>query len=308
MDKRFGSLWTIALTTALLLMALPLVALAQGGYRTFEGEHAPVWNLKASRGRLIGGYGDNFNYDGSKVVDIGGEAEARLDVDKDTGLATATFTGTINPEQGKTYTGEIKLVYKQFQGEMPFQEGGIADFIYLHGDTGQGGPVMPTIRGFVSAWGPADVFVNGELVYQGLAGHVMLTERARDLTTNVIYADAGRTTPYSPKEPAKGYIVAPDEWELHFVAHSEAEDPNNFPPNTVWIHLNFATVEEVAAVPAVLPATGDAQPLGVSLWMPFAALLAGLALLGLGIGLRRRALARPLPIEVSSPDPDPDTR
>ncbi|HIE26933.1 TPA: hypothetical protein EYP66_06575 [Candidatus Poribacteria bacterium] len=54
--------------------------------------------------------------------------------------------------------------------------------------------------------------------YEGLDGHMMLTERSRDVTTHAIYADATRTSFYSPMEPTKGFIAAPDEKELHFVA------------------------------------------------------------------------------------------
>ncbi|MEE8391223.1 MAG: hypothetical protein V3S14_10570, partial [Anaerolineae bacterium] len=266
-------------------VTIPLIAEAQEGYQEFEGQHDSVWRLKASNGRLIGGYGDNFSYDGSKVVAVPGEAQVLLDVGKDTGTMSVTFTGTINPEKDRTYSGEIKLVYNQFMGTMPFMEGGVADFVILHGDSGQEAPVVPKIRTFLATWGPADLYVNGELVYQGLGGHMMLTERSRDLTTNAIYADAGRTAFYSPMEPSKGYIVAPDEWELHFVAHTFVKDPNNFPGHTVWIHLNFGTVEDLPA-PAVLPETGGAQSIGSGLWVALLA-LGGLALLGLGIGLRR---------------------
>lgn len=283
MHRKLNLVRIVVLLASLLLVGIPLVAAAQEAYLTFEGQHDPVWSLKASNGRLIGGYGDNFSYDGSKVVAVEGEAEVLADIGQDTGTMSATFTGTINPEKDKTYTGEIKLVYSQFMGMMPFQEGGVADFVYVHGDTGQGPPVMPKVRTFLGSWGPADVYVNGDLVYSGLGGHMMLTERSRDLTTNAIYADADRTAFYSPMDPSKGYIAAPDEWEVHFVAHSTVEDPDNFPPHTVWIYLNFGTVEEL---PATLPVTGGTAPT-----IPYPALLvvvAGLLLLGGGLVLRRR--------------------
>ncbi len=286
--KRSSLAWLVALGISLLLVAIPLGAAAQESYMEFEGEHDPVWYVKGTDGLLIGGYGDNFSYDGSKVVPIGGEAEVLVDVDKDTGTASATFNGTINPEKDKTYTGEIKLVYTEFVGMLPFQEGGVADFVYVHGDTGQGPPVMPKLRTSLGSWGLVDLYVDGELVYQGLDGHVMLTERSRDTTTYAIYADAERSAFYSPMEPSKGYIVAPDEWELHFTAHSEAEDPDNFPPNTVWIHLNFTTVEEMAP-PDTLPETGATSTI------PYLALLAavaGLLLLGGGLVLYPLATAK----------------
>jgi len=283
MIRKLSFVWSLLVVLSMLI--LPAVA-AQEDYLAFEGQHDPVWSLKASDGLLIGGYGDNFSYDGSRVVAIGGEAEVLVDVDLDTGTASATFTGTINPEKDKTYSGEIKLVYNQFMGMMPFQEGGVADFVYVHGDTGQGPPVMPKLRTFLGSWGLVDVYVNGELVYQGLDGHVMLTARSRDLTTYAIYANADRTAFYSPMDPSKGYIVAPDEWELHFTAHSDVEDANNFPPHTVWIHLNFGTVEELP--PATLPVTGGDAPDASIPYLPLLAAAAGLLLIGGGLVLRRR--------------------
>jgi hypothetical protein len=212
----------------------------------FEGEHDPVWHLEATSPLLIGGYGDNFNYAGDMTVPYEGEAEVLLDAEQDTGTMVATFTGTINPEKDKTYTGEIKLVYNVTPTDGPaFWEGGVADFIFLHGDTGQGPPVMPKIRSFASAWGPADLYVDDQLIYEGLDGHMMFTERSRDVTTLAIYADDTRTSFYSPMEPSKGFIAAPDERELHFVAHSTVPDENNFPPDSVWIHLNFQDVTEL---------------------------------------------------------------
>lgn len=88
------------------------------------------------------------------------------------------------------------------------------------------------------------------------------------------------------EEPSKGYIVAPDEWELHFTAHSDVEDPNNFPPHSVWIHLNFGTVEELP--PATLPVTGGDAPDASIPYLPLLAAATGLLLIGGGLVLRRR--------------------
>ena len=202
------------------------------------------WNLKASNGLLIGGYGDNFVYDGKAVVPVGGEASVDVNADKNTGYMEAVFDGTITPEKGKTYTGEIKLVYEKFSEGSDFWEGGVADFIYLHGDTGQEAPVMPKVETYLASWGPVDVFIDGEKIYDDLVGHMMYTEGSRDRETYAIYKSDG-TSYYSPKEPADSSIAHPDRKELHFVAHTTEPDKGNFPPHTVWIHLNFQDVEEM---------------------------------------------------------------
>lgn len=214
--------------------------------QSFPGAHEAVWYVVGMKPHLIGGYGDNFNYSGDKVTPLTGEATVFVDAEQDTGIMIVTVQGTIQPEKDKTYTGEIMLVYKVLpKPKAPaFQEGGVADFIYLHGDSKQGPPVMPKVRTFLGAWALADLYVDGKLVYKDLDGHMMFTERSRDPETQAIYADASKTTIYSPKTPGKGYVIDPEGRELHFVAHSMEEDPDNFPPNTVWIHLNFEEAKE----------------------------------------------------------------
>ena len=236
----------------ILVALLSVSAFAQDAVLEFEGSHQPAWHLKGSSPFLIGGYGHNFVYDGSNVVPLEGEAHVIVDANTDTGTMTVVVEGTIHPERDKTYTGRIELVYRVGHSDGPaFQEGGVADFIYVHGDTEQGPPVMPRTRAFLAGWAAADLYVNGELVYEGLDGHMMYTERSRDTTTQAVYADAERTTFYSPMEPSKGYIVDPEGRDLHFVAHSLVEDPDNFPGHTVWIHLNFEEVVEVGTPTAV---------------------------------------------------------
>lgn len=231
------------LVMALLLLVPSITKAAEQKVLGFEGKHAPVWYLKATRPYLIGGYGDNFNYDGSRVSPLLGTAEAALDAEKETGEMVVRITGTINPEKGKTYTGDITIYFHPVKGGPPFFEGGVADFIYIHGDTKQGPPVMPKTRTFLAAWGKADIYVNGRLVYKDLDGHMMYTERIRDRITKAIY-NHDRSGYYNPRNPSDYSVAAPDERELHFVAHSEKKDPGNFPPNTVWIHLNFENVRD----------------------------------------------------------------
>jgi hypothetical protein len=249
MKKLSFSLSKIVSASAVLLILSSWAALAEGSqeqsdYMTFEGRHRDVWKLEASSGLLIGGYGDNFNYDGSKVVPIEGTAAVELNARKNTGLMEVNFAGTITPEKGKTYTGDIRILYEEFDEGSEFWEGGVADFVWLHGDTGQEAPVMPRVRAYLSTWGPADIYVNGELIYEDLVGHMMYTEGSRDKESFAIY-NADRSGFYSPKDSANGSIAHPDETEIHFVAHTVEPDDGNFPPHTVWLHLNFRDVKEL---------------------------------------------------------------
>jgi hypothetical protein len=186
------------------------------GYKSFPGHHIDYWKLKAHDGLLIGGYGDNIADSGEGVVPVGGKAWVEVDARKNTGKMKVVFRGTINPEAGKSYTGEIKLVYDRFEEGSDFLEGGLADYVYLPGNTRQEAPVMPGFKADLASRGPVDVFVDGELLYDDLAGHMMYTE--------------GK--------------------ELHFVAHTDDPDEGDFPPHTVWIQLNFLSVEELPFSPS----------------------------------------------------------
>lgn len=227
----------IALT---LLVGVP--AFSQS-YQSFSGSHSAQWNVVASDGLLIGGYGDNFVYDGEDITPVGGVGIVDVNARRNTGRMTATFYGTIEPERGESYTGEIRLVYDNFSGGPAFMEGGITDFVYLHGATGQEAPVMPRLRSYLASWGDVDIYVDGEMIYEDLVGHTMLTEGARDRRTYAIYDSSGEGF-YSPRNASDSSIANPNTRAMHFVAHSTEPDSNNFPPHTVWLHLNFQTVEE----------------------------------------------------------------
>ena len=210
-------------------------------YMTTEGSHGDVWKLEATDPLLIGGYGDNFVYDGETVVPLEGKATVNVNGKKNEGSMIAEFYGTITPEAGVSYTGNIRIEYTEFSEGSDFWEGGIADYVMLHGDTGQEAPVMPEVITPLASWGPANVYVDDEMVYENLVGHMMYTEGSRDRDTYAIY-NQDKTGFYSPKDPGDSSIAHPDEMELHFVAHTVDPDTGNFPPHTIWLHLNYLTV------------------------------------------------------------------
>ncbi len=245
--KRFHA---ILLWSAVVLITATGALFAEGSkekvdYMTFSGSHSDIWKLEARKPLLIGGYGDNFSYSGEKVQPGEGSATVNLDAETNTGTMEVNFRGTINPELDKTYSGDIRIVYSTFIEGSDFWEGGVADFVYLHGDTKQEAPVMPKVKTFLATWGPADIYVNGKLIYENLIGHMMYTEGSRDRETFAVYNRDG-TGFYSPMAPGDFSIANPDRKELHFVAHTSVEDTGNFPPHTVWLHLNFQEVEDAS--------------------------------------------------------------
>ena len=229
-----------------IFMSLPLFTegtAEETEYLSFSGRHQAEWRLDATDPLLIGGYGDNFAYDGKMVKPLDGNAFIDINAESNRGRMEAVFNGTINPEKDKTFSGEIKLVYNKFSEGPAFFEGGIADFIYLHGDTSQEAPVMPRIKSYLASWGTVDVYVDENLIYKDLVGHMMYTEGSRDRDNYAIYNN-DRSGFYSAGDPSNGSIAEPGKSELHFVAHTTEADSGNFPPHTVWIHLNYLNVTE----------------------------------------------------------------
>lgn len=240
--------------TIMVLSVAALSAYAVAGARA-------TWVLRGSEGIIIGGYSDNFDYGGGNTRAIEGDIKLQVNAENDVGSVVtkviAPPSDPINPEAGVYLTGEVKIVMNHFSGPMPFMEGGIADDIFVHGATGQGPPVMPKVKTFLGGWGTADVYVSDLLTYTGLDAHFMYSDGARDSDLKV-WLDAAKTTLWSPMHGMMGSdgYTDPNDRELHIVAHSTTPDPGNFPPHTVWFHLNFEEVEVKVSPPeAVLSIT-----------------------------------------------------
>jgi len=70
----------------------------------------------------------------------------------------------------------------------------------------------------------------------------MYTEQARRSADEGYRVMRDDSTVYSPALADKTRFTDLASGELHIVAHSAVADPDNFPPQFYWIHLNFADV------------------------------------------------------------------
>jgi len=97
---------------------------------------------------------------------------------------------------------------------------GIAQNVYLHGDTGGGAPIFPTVFTYLAAWGFTHVTLDGEPFHNkyGLPGperwvsHVMLTEGVR-MDDGTVRALGGEI--YNPARHKAVGAVDPADMELH---------------------------------------------------------------------------------------------
>jgi len=138
---------------------------------------------------------------------------------------------------------------------------GIAQNVYLHGDTGGGTPIFPTVFTYLAAWGFTRVTLDGEpfLNKYGLPGperwvsHTMLTEGVRN-DDGTVRALGGEI--YVPKRHKTVGAVDPADLELHLEFMDErfpTVKGNNPAMFAFQYHLVFEDV--------VLQLTESQQPL-----------------------------------------------
>ena len=200
------------------------------------------WRLEATGVRIIGGYGNNFAYDGENVRWLEGNAQIELDPNNGTGrivieVETTNESGPIRYSKDANWHGRIRIV--QLLNTREMEDARIVEDQMLHGDSGNEAPVMPTIYNYFATWGPSKIWVNGEEVVPMVGSHTMFSEQARGPDGSI---KNGSGMLYSPMAPVKTGFVSPDQTEFHFVAHTMQPDQNNFPPHTAWIHLHFSNV------------------------------------------------------------------
>lgn len=199
---------------------------------------------------------DSFLWDGEGIVPIKGSAKVKIDPVANTGEIKAkwedaegnkweykqtTFTDPGHPTGLKVGpgAGDTQLII----GDP------VTTNVYLHGDTGAGGPVLPTVFNLLTTWGPAEITLNGQpfdTPFDGpvplWAGHTMLTEGVRNDSGEVLLTNGDI---FSMAQAGNG-VTYGDELEFHIVFH-DAGGPivegNVPPPLAFFYHVTFSDIE-----------------------------------------------------------------
>ena len=242
-DKSTPTLRRVALLA--LVTAVTTIAAAAAPSSGPTQKQKDVWKIEADNARIIGGYGDNFAYDGENVRPLDGTAHMTVDPENGTAqleirVQTTEESGSIQFSKDKSFEGDIRIVQQLDTSKMKMAR--IETDTYLHGSTGNEAPVMPNIYNYFATWGPAKVFVNGEEVIPMIGSHTMFSEQARG-EDGKIANEQGQV--YSPMAAEKTGFTDPSETEFHFVAHTTEPDQDNFPPHTGWMHLHFSNVKVI---------------------------------------------------------------
>ena len=184
------------------------------------------WVLSGGRvyqvGRLEDPPGwDHIGNDAANVHAVEGTVEIDVNEIDNTGRFVARLEV---PE------GELLIEMDRFFEFSPCQNGGVAAFIYEHGDSGCGDTNWPKTLLYLAGWGFGHATLNGSALHDEYQIHFMVTQGVRDRESfEVDY-------PLLNKRSAAG-AVNPASIQLDFFIRSPEGDARNNPTREVFDHF-----------------------------------------------------------------------
>jgi hypothetical protein len=164
---------------------------------------------------------DHMGNDASNVHPV----EGRVDIDVDEIKNTGRFVARL-----KVPEGDLVLEFDRFHEFNSCQNGGVAAYIYEHGDSGCGDANWPKTFIHVAGWGYGHATLNGKLLYENHEMHFMVTQGIRDRKTlQVNYPLLNKKSPAGEVNPATQ--------QLDFYIRSPEVDPRNNPTRKVFDHF-----------------------------------------------------------------------
>jgi hypothetical protein len=163
---------------------------------------------------------DHMGDDASSLRAVGGT----IDVDVDEIANTGTFRATLDLPEGR-----YVVTIDRFEEFSPCQNGGIAAWLFEHGDAGCGDANWPKSILYVAGWGWGGATLDGETLYEDYQVHFMVTQGMRDRETLQVHPD--RT------EPTGGGAVNPAAMQLDFYIRSPETNEANHPSREVFDHF-----------------------------------------------------------------------
>jgi hypothetical protein len=126
--------------------------------------------------------------------------------------------------------GSLVIEMDRFHEFSPCQDGGIAAFIFEHGDSGCGDSNWPKSLLYIAGWGFGHATLNGRRLYDEYQMHFMLTQGMRDRATlKVNYPLLNKKSPAGAVNPATQ--------QLDFYIRSPEVDERNNPARKVFDHF-----------------------------------------------------------------------
>ncbi len=148
-----------------------------------------------------------------------------VDIDVDEIENTGTFTAHLRlPE------GEMVITMDRFHQFSACQDGGVAAYLYEHGDSGCGDSNWPKTFGFIAGWGYGHATLDGRPLYSDYEVHFMVTQGIRDRDTLRV------VNPKADRPPGAG-AINPATQQIDFYIRSPETDERNRPSRKVFDHF-----------------------------------------------------------------------
>ena len=164
---------------------------------------------------------DHIDNQAKSLTPVGGSVIMDVDELKNTGSFVARL---------HVLWGSLELHLDRAHQFSPCQDGGIAAFIFEHGDSGCGDTNWPKTLIYLAGWGYGNATLNGKPLYENYEMHFMVTQGMRDRKTlKVNYP--------SPEPHGHAGEVNPAAQQLDFFIRSPETDARNNPPRKVFAHF-----------------------------------------------------------------------
>jgi hypothetical protein len=182
------------------------------------------FDIRATRVYQAGTLGDESPWDhmgddSSNLRFVAGTVELDVNEIENTG----TFRAVLDLPEGR-YVVELD----SFNEFSPCQDGGIAAWLFEHGNSGCGDMNWPKSILFVAGWGYGHATLNGEPLYEDYEIHFMVTQGMRDRETLEVML--------SPTTGEAG-AINPAAQQLDFYIRSPERNEANHPNREIFDHF-----------------------------------------------------------------------
>ncbi len=124
--------------------------------------------------------------------------------------------------------GIYRVEIERFNEFSPCQDGGIAAYLFEHGNAGCGDSNWPKSLLFVAGWGYGTATLNGATLYEDYEIHFMVTQGMRDRDSLQVQLEPGS---------GEAGAINPAAQQLDFYIRSPERNDHNFPNREVFDHF-----------------------------------------------------------------------
>ena len=163
---------------------------------------------------------DHMGDAGTNLRPLGGTIELNVNERSNTG----TFRAELDLPEGR-YIVDLD----RFEEFSPCQDGGIAAWLFEHGNSGCGDSNWPKGILYVAGWGWGNATLNGQPLHTDYQIHFMVTQGIRHRETLAVQADS--------TGPTGAGAVNPAAVQLDFYVRSPEPNDTNHPTREVFDHF-----------------------------------------------------------------------